>query len=698
MKLCIFKPLTLTFGLLFGLNVFAAGDVVDKGIHTYFDSHGVAKNFTQKSYDNLLLLCEKLVVDIKKDIESVDDKDDKKDLKKKKQFLDYALLGIEEAKEQSISPSMRRFAFNRAKRIIYSLRSEDLLGRNMNVKEVVNLLRRVDTTLPYVKPSKRKSKLGKKKANKEAQNLVDPKAPQSIMSAREISKLNTIEISNLDIHNDHPGWLSEEEMKKRKVNGYTAIENWAEKEMQKRLRKKHPEVALDYSLSAARKVLFFDKIKNSATSPKINTKDAFGEKWKLKWGSEVHTEPINNRLYTLIGGRFTDLVYSNQSGINGTVLILGKSDKEDCSKISTYKHLQHCLLVSTYNFDITPYVIKKGTITKFNIEKVLRNLPAVTLKKYSKKKLIGRTYVAFKESMVEFKSKALINKAGPTPGSFFGPLEDRVSRGLLLFNIFIWNLDAKDENNRTVMVKNFDGEKWSYVEYMHDMGASLGAPGESGKVNALKTGNGFLRVTSNPVAGFGFLKFPFLTPRVATTQFMLYRPKAWDKTTFADSRWMAKKIAGITKKQFDSILSKVNWPEYMRDLMVWKLMKRRNHIAKIYGVSDLLDIKKLAPLDVSFDLTTPLAREVVARQTKLTRSEIESVMKSEGLIDGPDGVTVYIDKVMDYKGQLYPCQESVIASLLFDNYHPAGLERRIRRSEDNVALPECQFNDFSLDM
>jgi hypothetical protein len=51
-----------------------------------------------------------------------------------------------------------------------------------------------------------------------------------------------------------------------------------------------------------------------------------------------------------------------------------------------------------------------------------------------------------------------------------GVRSDRAKRGLAVFTYWIHNKDAKDDNNKGLV----DAADATYVEYMHDMGASLG--------------------------------------------------------------------------------------------------------------------------------------------------------------------------------------------------------------------------------
>ena len=61
-----------------------------------------------------------------------------------------------------------------------------------------------------------------------------------------------------------------------------------------------------------------------------------------------------------------------------------------------------------------------GTITKKNADSVLKHVPEEAAKKYQAKNLVGRTWIRFKESMVESKHD-VIERGGPIYDSILMP-------------------------------------------------------------------------------------------------------------------------------------------------------------------------------------------------------------------------------------------------------------------------------------
>lgn len=200
------------------------------------------------------------------------------DIKKKKLFLDKAL---EILSDDHYSKDLRLFL---PLRILYSVYSKEFEPSEYNIKLLLDIL------------SGSKIKINRNSLVKE-----------------------------VHINQHHPVWHSD----------HIKRDTWIELEDQYN---QSMSLILDkqYNLKTAHKVLFINKIKDTATNPKITTKDAYGVKWKLKWGREVYTEPIANRLYLKLGGKMTDLVYAQRSGSKGVTLILAdKKTKGSCKHINT---------------------------------------------------------------------------------------------------------------------------------------------------------------------------------------------------------------------------------------------------------------------------------------------------------------------------------------------------------------------------
>jgi hypothetical protein len=668
-----------------------------KNLQSYLNSQ------TQKFSKELIQL-----ESIKKESEENEDRYDL--LTESLKFYSQALSYLKEIDGSKVEFDKKRFYIT-ALRIVYAVETQFVEPAPFTIKSLLEIGKRFVTSLPNVREKEVHEVIGEKQAKREAVFLYDAKKKR-FLNKEEVSTLTHDQISNLDVSPDHPAWHTESYLQAHK-NTWGKMEKWANEQQAKALKKKifkaHKKAAEtegaefneeelsyeEYSMHKARKVLFLSNIKTSATSAKVNTKDAYGQTWKLKWGNEVQAEPVGNRLAMKLGAKFADMVYANKPGKEGVVLVLESKDKKgSCDHLNTYALFKQCLLESTYNFLVEPYVLEKGVLTSSNIDSMLKYLPKSTIKKFSKEELLGREYITFRESSVEFKSDEILSRAGAVAGSFLGAEDDRSYRGNLVFAAWIWNIDQKDLNTKAVIAKDFpvDGEN-KYLEFTHDFGASFGIPGKSMHVNTLDYGRDFMTVggITNLIKYSPLLRLVVIpgSKRIYIRQLMLFRPKAWEKTTFADGLWMAKKIVKMSKRDIAEVTTHTLWPDYMQAAFVQKLVLRRNTIAKVFKIEHLLpvDEKEIEDISFGYDLSSPAERAKVANRYKLDLALLEkTLLESKAYKKGK-----YIDHLVT-KNQVVSCEKSVITNLLEKKWHPSGLERRQTRAGDAKALGDCKFN------
>ncbi len=653
------------FSLLVTQISYGGGDVTAPKVVEILQAEGVEQTYSRESYDKLELYLENEIA------QKSGDED-----KEGKRFYKYGLGLLRASADQE--EALRAARYYVAIRIIYSVMAQESLGRNAVLENILSIPSKIVTTMPYVTESEFDRQIGPAQAALEARFLVDINSKR-YLSEEELAQLSYRQIADLDISSSHPAWHTEEYMKTHK-DTWGDLERFMEKSLKKDLKKKYgEEVAQKYKLQTASKVLLFEGIKSSATSPKVDAKDLYGNKWKLKWGNEVQVEPIANRLYMKVGAKFADLVYAKDRGLAGTVLILGDLSKtQSCEEnVADLEMLKGCLLSSVYKFNLEPYIFSSGIITAENKNKILQQ--SAYLGEESKTdSLIGRVYVTFHESMVEFKNSKAIKSGGPIPGSFFGVEFDRVARSLMIFNMWIRNNDSKDENSKNILIEDLINEGDNYLEYQHDFGASLGSAILPGQVNKLKDRD-FLELLENE-------------QKINFEQFLLYRPKAWTMVTFADGVFMAKKMASLKKTDFEEVFSHSKWPDFLQKTFVRKMMARRNRIAEIFHVTDLLpkEERLLEDINISISFKTSEERNAVCQKYAISINELEKTMKEAGILKERGGISTYQDNVVS-KNQLRSCQWSLIVNLLEKGANPSGIQRRVERFHDDKPLAECVF-------
>ncbi len=373
-----------------------------------------------------------------------------------------------------------------------------------------------------------------------------------------------------DINPGHPAWLTVGE---REARGSSAQAHWQslEAEITKLMVKDDAEDKDRFDLHLAKRVMFYEKTKDSSTSAKIDVKDRYNLSWKMKWGDEMQTEVIANRLYMAAGGTFHDLVYNFGAGFTeeeGVILLIDSESEEPekaCGNlvVRNSDSLQDCLTKSPYKINLRPYVLKTGSLAGLSEDdkKILEIVQKLSGKKSEKLKKYN--YVIFRESMLEFQGGGDLVRGGPIALNNADAQMDTVVRGGVLFNMWIANHDVKDDNAKGYLLDT--GKKtYRYVESQHDLGMSMGSMVTAGEFESIK--DTFIKLED----GGQTLRFD---------ETFLYLPTAWTKTTYQDLVWMARNILSITPEDMVWAIDQTNWPDFMKIAAARKLLLRQYDIA-----------------------------------------------------------------------------------------------------------------------
>ena len=654
----------------------AAGLKALKGFDKDLAKHGVTESYTGPGLEALRALVRDEIAEAER--RSADAKPH--DRARLRKIADAARGVLDRPQDPGAASS--EFAALRS--LLFSLRTEIRgMKGTVLVADIFRLLRNMSLKLPYLTPEERVQPLTPERAAREAPDLVDPRSGAEYAAPAALAGLTPEEVSHLDVRHDDYLWHDEialRELKARHGSAWKALEARAEARVSE-------AVHAPYRLSEARRILLFRGIRSTATTPKVDAEDLHGQGWKIKWGEEVQTEPVANHLYAELGGKNADLVYANKGGANDLVLILGdhasQSGAQACESVATFDELKHCLRGSTYKFDVSAYVVGHGVLS----EAMLRDEPFAAAPRATAT-LVGREFVTFNESLVELQSgDDGFEPLGAAPMSSIGARSHRAMRGLAVFTYWIHNKDAKDANSKGTI----DVTDSTYVEYVHDMGASLGGLKYSGNPNLLKVGDRFVRRKRDHVK-FG--------------SNMLYVPKAFGDATYADAMWMVRKLTGLSRDEIRTAVAASRWPDFQQDVVASRLIARRNAIARAFGVEDVM------PLDVSptiVPLRTPADRRAAVDRYELSiatqgdaekaAAQLEEFMASSG-IDMKDGVADFEDRLDAWTPESVlettACKKSVLVAWLERTIHPAGLSRRAYRRNDDEPLSLCEPTRRSL--
>jgi len=583
-------------------------------------------------------------------------------------------LAIAATIHASSNADAKAAAFPALKSLLYSIRS-DLQGRRTGGKIAIlfNVLRNLSLERPYLGVEERRRPLTIEQARLEAVNLLDPETGATYATPDALVGLSSDQVSRLDVREDNFLWMTEAELgrvRARQGTAWRGLESRVEAHASNRIH-------APYKIEQARRILEFDGVKSGGTTPKILTRDLHDYGWTIKWGDEVHSEALATRLYIELGGKFADLVYANDGRGDDLVLVLNASDvvgaEGACEQVATFEGFAECLRTSTYEFDVSAHVVEHGVITA----DVLRREPFASAGDAGAT-LVGREFVTFNESLVAFEPRDEdFLRLGGGPLSSGGALDDRVKRALVVLTYWIYNKDAKDHNNHGVI----DRESAAYLEYMHDLGASLGSLAISGSPNRLSVGDRFLVRRGHSVR---------------YRDNMLYVPKAFRRATFADELWMARKIVALSRETILDSVAATSWPDFQQQVMASRLIARRNQIARAYDLGEPIS-NDTPPMTVS--LRSPEERLDAARRYGLTPERLEAFMRESGIaIEGgraefEDHPTVSSD---DGVLETNDCRKSVLIALFERSLHPTGLARRLGRHDDEEPLPICQPTRRSL--
>lgn len=483
-------------------------------------------------------------------------KEDRNLLRSYVSFEEPLLHRIGLAQSASTESRLRDEAYALAIRILYSLFADQYLeeaggdsSRNtkQGKKQVVqHFVRRAELngTRHYTAHT-RNCPVGPMGAEKEATNLIDPGEPGSFVSTEKLAMMSHEEVSRLDVSPDNSFWHSHARMDSGCVDTWSEIENWVQFEVTKELldSKKFREDFPDfqYRLSSARRVLFWDDVKVTATSPKIDTVDALGQEWKLKWGEESVIEPVGNRLRLLLGAKFADLTYADAGGGSHLLILpsaLEKSMNPEKVMPLTRQEFVRAMKESKYDFNAEPFILSSGVITEENADSILAGLPEEALKPYRKKRLVGRVWIRFRESMVEAKHD-VFNAGGPVTTHSEVSRNDRAMRQSMIISFWLGETDIKEDNFRSIWIEGFAGRSGAhYLEYFHDPGSSLGGARRTGEVNRLNYGYGTGDFLWIPAKGF----------TLHSNAFSVYRPGYFEEVTYADQLAGARHIARLTMR------------------------------------------------------------------------------------------------------------------------------------------------------
>ncbi|MCP5046900.1 MAG: hypothetical protein GY940_06990 [bacterium] len=275
----------------------------------------------------------------------------------------------------------------------------------------------------------------------------------------------------------------------------------------------------------------YKKMRYTQTKPKmdITMRDGVsGRKldFKLKIGGEMHSDPTASALFAALGFSVDHTQY-----VRDFKLELGKTTPFEFKR-------QWNAYFSRY--DVNSYIKKEGEDGKGH-------------------------YIIFHEGLLEAKRDELL-RVGPWGFDKNGHGSLREVRGAILFNMWVANIDLKEADNNKLVLRKIKGQ-YEFFHIQHDLGFAFGGtyserPGE----------------------------FPWQLVKKKTGEDILlsyrcfWKNSAIDRITYADARWMTRLLAELSRDQIEAAVELGGWPGSMGQLLVEKLIHRRNQLVKALGL------------------------------------------------------------------------------------------------------------------
>ncbi|MBW2667508.1 MAG: hypothetical protein JRE13_14550, partial [Deltaproteobacteria bacterium] len=279
------------------------------------------------------------------------------------------------------------------------------------------------------------------------------------------------------------------------------------------------------------------------------------QRMKLKFGMETHADPVANALMRALG-------FNSDVSMHVRNVRVNLGDKTRAS----------------IEADWIGYFDRQRIHTYIPIDKVLKPDGA------------GRgedeegEYFVFQVAVVEDKPRE-IDRIGQWTFSWGLAEQSREARGLFVFNAWIANADMKDEENNKLVLRTLPNGEQKMFLVQQDIGHSFGwilpERAEAYTWDLIETN------ATSRLFGWanGSIEFNYINLQDAGLE---------HTTTYADAKWMTRRIAQLTREQIAAAVSLGGWPGGIPQLYVEKMINRRNQLVQAF---DLESEYPLLPVD-----------------------------------------------------------------------------------------------------
>lgn len=386
-------------------------------------------------------------------------------------------------------------------------------------------------------------------ARREASNLVNPETGEFHTHDELESLIRAgFDISTLDPPDESPFWRA-----KRDIAAVDIIENYFGGGDPV-----HQGIASEFPPFRGAEFKF-DKLHLTQSKPKIDVFFADADcaaltkknqahcrqKVKLKFGMETHADPPANALLSALGFNVDVSAHLKDVRVH-----LGNESLRDVER------------------DWIGYFDRQRVHTYIPLESVLKE------KRVDPDAGERDATLVFHETVAELKPPESL-RIGYFSFSWGMAQQMREARALFLFNAWIANSDMKDEeNNKVVLRRDASGHFRMYL-VQQDLGHSLGAV-----LPERPAAFSWDLVETDFVAkAFGWAR-----GSIELNYIDLQENGLLENATYADLKWMARRIAQLTRAQIEAAMGLGHWPGGIAQLYTEKLINRRNQLVTAFGL------------------------------------------------------------------------------------------------------------------
>lgn len=340
-----------------------------------------------------------------------------------------------------------------------------------------------------------------------------------------------------------------------------------------------------------------------------------GQAYKFKLGDEIYSGPFNTRLFWLMGYNVTPIDHVEQMKVT--------YDRKILSEFHSRKHLdiEFRLLgkpilrhVVTQYSDPFTWIhhaqMKDGRqISGAELKRLLlKRIPPgdPTLHTYQRPEVIPGNFREEFEAQIDhlaFVPGSLATNAehikpiGPWKYNEFDAVDRREVRAMLILAGWVSNYNMRWENTRLSYVK--ENGQWNLKHFFSDVGSGFGTATRALAFENAQVDLMLWRVTK-PKGREGV--------KLSGIQQNDIDNDAFAAMTFEDGQWMVRKLAKLSEKQIWDAMGAAYLPAASRRLAYEKLISRRIHMVRDFGLAAEFPALVRRPINEEFNFI-PTAKD-----------------------------------------------------------------------------------------